>query len=456
MVDIHNLTDRAQRFVVGVTVKRAFEKKEETGTRTPLLFLVLDELNKYAPREGTSPIKEILLDVAERGRSLGMILVGAQQTASEVERRVIANSSLRVAGRLDPAEAMRPEYGFLLDGRIASGRGSRSRARCSCPSRSSRAARGRVPVPGVGDPARGAGRRCRRRRPLRGPALVVRILHTSDWHVGKTIRGESRLEEHVAVLAEIAEIAAAEAVDLILVAGDLYESAAPSAEAETVVTQALLALRGVAPLVVIAGNHDNAARFEAIRPLAAAAGIEVRGRVARPDAGGVVTIDLASGRAGARRAAAVLLAAVLGACGRAHGARRRRGGRRVRRPARGHRRRALRRSGSGRGEPARRALHGAGRCDRWGRAGRADRVRALLVVGRRVPAVARVRRARAPAPRPAGAGRARRSGTRARRCRSTSARPVPGKHVLVVDVTADDAGAGAEVPLAAGTSSCAP
>jgi DNA helicase HerA-like ATPase len=42
-----------------------------------------------------------------------MILVGAQQTASEVERRVIANSSLRVAGRLDPAEAMRPEYGFL-------------------------------------------------------------------------------------------------------------------------------------------------------------------------------------------------------------------------------------------------------------------------------------------------------------------------------------------------------
>jgi DNA helicase HerA-like ATPase len=113
VVDIHNLADRAQRFVVGVTVKRAFEQKEETGTRKPLLFLVLDELNKYAPREGTSPIKEILLDVAERGRSLGMILVGAQQTASEVERRVIANSALRVAGRLDPAEAMRPEYGFL-------------------------------------------------------------------------------------------------------------------------------------------------------------------------------------------------------------------------------------------------------------------------------------------------------------------------------------------------------
>ena len=113
VVDLHTLAERAQRFVVGVTVKRAFEAKEETGARKPLLFIVLDELNKYAPREGTSPIKEILLDVAERGRSLGMILVGAQQTASEVERRVIANCAIRVAGRLDPAEAARPEYGFL-------------------------------------------------------------------------------------------------------------------------------------------------------------------------------------------------------------------------------------------------------------------------------------------------------------------------------------------------------
>ena len=113
VVDIHNLADRAQRFVVGVTLQRAFEEKEESGARRPLLFVVLDELNKYAPREGQSPIKDLLLDIAERGRSLGIILVGAQQTASEVERRVIANSALRVAGRLDPAEAMRPEYGFL-------------------------------------------------------------------------------------------------------------------------------------------------------------------------------------------------------------------------------------------------------------------------------------------------------------------------------------------------------
>ena len=113
VVDIHNLNDRAKRFVVGVTLHKAFEGKERTGQSRPLLFVMLDELNKYAPREGSSPIKEILLDVAERGRSLGMILIGAQQTASEVERRIIANSSIRVVGRLDSAEAHRDEYGFL-------------------------------------------------------------------------------------------------------------------------------------------------------------------------------------------------------------------------------------------------------------------------------------------------------------------------------------------------------
>jgi hypothetical protein len=113
VVDIHNLHDRAKRFVVGSTIRAVFDEKERSGSARPLLFLVLDELNKYAPREGSSPIKEILVDVAERGRSLGVILIGAQQTASEVERRIISNSSIRVVGRLDAAEASRPEYGFL-------------------------------------------------------------------------------------------------------------------------------------------------------------------------------------------------------------------------------------------------------------------------------------------------------------------------------------------------------
>jgi DNA helicase HerA-like ATPase len=119
VVDIHALHDRAKRFVVGAVLKRMFEEKEALGSARPLVFVVLDELNKYAPREGSGPIKEVLLDVSERGRSLGIVLVGAQQTASEVEPRIVANAALRVVGRLDSAEAERPEYGFLS----AAGRG---------------------------------------------------------------------------------------------------------------------------------------------------------------------------------------------------------------------------------------------------------------------------------------------------------------------------------------------
>ena len=112
VVDLHNLHERAQRFVVGVVLAAEAARKESAGPGG-LLFTMIDELNKYAPREGSSPIKDVLLDIAERGRSLGIILIGAQQTASEVERRIVSNSAIRVIGRLDSAEAGRPEYGFL-------------------------------------------------------------------------------------------------------------------------------------------------------------------------------------------------------------------------------------------------------------------------------------------------------------------------------------------------------
>lgn len=112
VIDIHSLNAHAQTFVVGVILKELFEEKERMGRRNSI-FVVLDELNKYAPREGQSPIKDVLLDIAERGRSLGIILIGAQQTASEVERRITSNAAIRVVGRLDAAEAERPEYRFL-------------------------------------------------------------------------------------------------------------------------------------------------------------------------------------------------------------------------------------------------------------------------------------------------------------------------------------------------------
>ncbi|MGO9061419.1 MAG: ATP-binding protein [Candidatus Binataceae bacterium] len=113
VVDIHTLHSIAQMFVVGSLLKRMMEQKELQGTSRPLIFVVLDELNKYAPREGWSPLSDVLLDIAERGRSLGVSLFGAQQTASEVERRVLANAALKVVGRLDAAESERSEYGFL-------------------------------------------------------------------------------------------------------------------------------------------------------------------------------------------------------------------------------------------------------------------------------------------------------------------------------------------------------
>lgn len=113
VIDIHALHDRGKRFVTGVVLKRLFEEKERMGRRQPLHFVVLDELNRYAPRAGRGPIKDVLLDIAERGRSLGIVLIGAEQTASEVEDRVVANSAVRVVGRLDSAEAAKSEYGFM-------------------------------------------------------------------------------------------------------------------------------------------------------------------------------------------------------------------------------------------------------------------------------------------------------------------------------------------------------
>ena len=56
-MDIHSLSDRAKRFVTGVVVRRMFEHKEEMGRRETLHFLVLDELSRYARRDGSSPIK---------------------------------------------------------------------------------------------------------------------------------------------------------------------------------------------------------------------------------------------------------------------------------------------------------------------------------------------------------------------------------------------------------------
>ena len=110
VVDISSLHDSAQRFVVGALLAQVFNEKVGLG-REPLRFVVLDELNKYAPATGRSPIKEVLVDIAARGRSLGVLLIGAQQAAGDVDRNITRNAAVKVVGRLDAGEA--DSYRFL-------------------------------------------------------------------------------------------------------------------------------------------------------------------------------------------------------------------------------------------------------------------------------------------------------------------------------------------------------
>jgi exonuclease SbcD len=108
----------------------------------------------------------------------------------------------------------------------------------------------------------------------------VKILHTSDWHVGKVLKGASRTDEHIAVLADVVAIARAEQPDLVIVAGDLFDTAAPTPDATRIVTRALSALRNTgAQVIAIGGNHDNGAALDALRSWADAAGIALRGTV---------------------------------------------------------------------------------------------------------------------------------------------------------------------------------
>ena len=104
VVDISRLHDDAQRFVVGALLDSIWTAKQGTG-RKPLRFVVLDELNKYAPATGFSPLKELLVDIAERGRSLGVLLIGAQQAVSAVAPALPRNAALKAVGRLDASES---------------------------------------------------------------------------------------------------------------------------------------------------------------------------------------------------------------------------------------------------------------------------------------------------------------------------------------------------------------
>ncbi len=125
----------------------------------------------------------------------------------------------------------------------------------------------------------------------------MKILHTADWHVGKVLKNQPRFDEHRAVLRDLVRIANDEDVDLVVVAGDLFETTAPSPAAQGLVMQTLMALRAEGRhVVVLAGNHDNPRLVQDVyRPVLGELGLHVIGTPQRPDNGGTVTLDTRSG-----------------------------------------------------------------------------------------------------------------------------------------------------------------
>ncbi|MFE3450517.1 exonuclease SbcCD subunit D [Nonomuraea sp. NPDC059194] len=124
----------------------------------------------------------------------------------------------------------------------------------------------------------------------------MKILHTADWHVGKVLKGRSRIDEHRAVLRELVATARRENVDAVIVAGDVFDTSAPTPEAQALVMPALMALREDGrDVVVLAGNHDNPQLLEVYRPVLGALGIQVVGAFRRPDKGGTLSFTARTG-----------------------------------------------------------------------------------------------------------------------------------------------------------------
>ncbi|MFC4619631.1 exonuclease SbcCD subunit D [Camelliibacillus cellulosilyticus] len=107
----------------------------------------------------------------------------------------------------------------------------------------------------------------------------MRLLHTADWHLGRTLEGRSRQEEQEAVMDEICRIADEERIDAVLMAGDVFDSVNPPAVSETLFYETMKKLSAGArrPVVVISGNHDSPERVEAAAPLATEHGITLIG-----------------------------------------------------------------------------------------------------------------------------------------------------------------------------------
>ena len=129
----------------------------------------------------------------------------------------------------------------------------------------------------------------------------MKILHTSDWHVGKRLMGRERLDEQADVLDEIIGVCEDEGIELVLLAGDVFDTYTPSAEAEELFYSKIKRLSGEnRAVLIISGNHDDGVRLSAVAPLAEEQGVYVVGNsregiVLRPTARAVKPVRAGKG-----------------------------------------------------------------------------------------------------------------------------------------------------------------
>src|SRR3954462_4191589 len=114
VVDVANLEEDAQDLIFARIVSKLREHLERRDLGVKHLVVFVDELNKYAPNDGQDTyVRKMLLDIAERGRYLGLVLFSAQQFRSQVHRRVVGNSGTALFGRMDADELATPGYAVL-------------------------------------------------------------------------------------------------------------------------------------------------------------------------------------------------------------------------------------------------------------------------------------------------------------------------------------------------------
>ena len=107
----------------------------------------------------------------------------------------------------------------------------------------------------------------------------MKFIHTSDWHLGKSLEGHSRLEEQEQFCSDFIDLVRSNDLDMVIIAGDIYDTSNPPAQAEKLFyrTVSELAENGKRCVVIIAGNHDNPERLAAASPLAHEQGIIILG-----------------------------------------------------------------------------------------------------------------------------------------------------------------------------------